>query len=91
MYIISSNRETNRDLDYSVFVITSKDRELQAQVSGCLRTLALSTADIPTGGVLVAVFFICVTVLKPSGSSSTVGPEGKISTVEIITIINIMM
>jgi hypothetical protein len=60
-------------------------------MSGCLQILPSLTADIPTGGVLVAAFFTCVAVLKPSGSRSTVGPEGKIPTTEIIIIINIMM
>jgi hypothetical protein len=50
-------------------------------MNGYLQSLTLLTVAIPTGGVLLAVFFLYVTDLKPSGSCSTAGPEGEIPAV----------
>jgi hypothetical protein len=57
--------------------MTGSDVELLTPMRGCLRGLTLLTATISTG-VLVAVFFLHVTVLNPSGSGSAVGLEGEI-------------
>jgi hypothetical protein len=54
--------------------MTSKDTELQAEMSGCLRILALLTADIPTGGTGGGLLYV------RDGSGSTVGPESKLPT-----------
>jgi hypothetical protein len=58
--------------------MTGKDNELLTPIRGCQRGLALVTAVVSAGGVLMEVFFLYVTVLNPSGSGSAVGPEGEI-------------
>jgi hypothetical protein len=55
-----------------------KDRELLTPMRGCLRSSTLLAAAISTRVVLVAVFFVYVTVLNPSGSGSDVRPESEI-------------
>jgi hypothetical protein len=57
-------------LDLSGFVMTGNDVELLTPMRGCLRGLTLLPAAISAGGVLVVVFFLYATVLKPSGSDS---------------------
>jgi hypothetical protein len=71
------NRETKSALEFSGFEMTSKDSELLTPLRGCLRGLTLFTAEI-SAEVLVADFFLYVTVLNPPGSGSAVGPEGGI-------------
>jgi hypothetical protein len=54
-----------------------KDIELLTPMRGCLRGLTLA-AVFTAGGELMAVFFLHVTVVKPSGSGSAVGLGGEI-------------
>jgi hypothetical protein len=59
-------RETNNALDLSGSLMTDSDRELLTPMQDSLRCLTFLVAGISAEGVLVAVFFLYVTVLNPS-------------------------
>jgi hypothetical protein len=70
--------ETNSALVLSGFLMTSSDRELLTLMQSSLRCLTFLVAGITIGCVLVAFFFLYVTVLNPSRSGTRTDPEGEI-------------
>jgi hypothetical protein len=71
-------RETNSALVLSGFLMTGSDRKLLAPMQGSLQCLNFLVPGISAGGVLVAAFFLYVTVLNLSRSGRGIDPEGEI-------------